>query len=224
VEDATKARGFAAYGDVVPRPLRVQASGIYHVTCRGNRRQRIFTDDVDRERHMRFFDLTARRFGWTCLAYCLMTNHVHLVLDVPEDTLSRGMQLLSGRYAQAYNVRHGWVGHLFQGRFASERVETEAYGLEVGRYVVLNPTRAGMVKRPASWRWSSLRALLGRAPTPSFLDVGWTLQQFGRTAAQARAAYVAFLEAGLGLGRPSRRDISWGQTPGRVPPGRVPDD
>jgi REP element-mobilizing transposase RayT len=214
----------SAYVPVVARPLRIQAPGIYHVWCRGNRRQAIFTDDHDRERYLRLLADVARRLGWRCLAYCLMTNHVHLVVDVPDQTLSRGMQLLSGRYAQAYNVRHGWVGHLFQGRFSSEPVETDAYSLELGRYVVLNPQRAGIVRHAAGWRWSSYRAMLGRAPAPAFLDTGWTLRQFGRVLSKARAAYAAFVEAGVGPGQLPRTDISRGQTPGRVPPGRVPDD
>ena len=208
----------------MPRPLRVQAPGIYHVTCRGNRRQPIFTDDYDRERYLALLAAVSRRLGWRCLAYCLMTNHVHLVLDVPGQTLSRGMQLLSGRYAQAYNRRHGWIGHLFQGRFHSVVVEEEGHSLELARYVVLNPERAGAVARAVDWRWSSHRALLGKAPAPAFLDAQWTLRQFGRDTAQARAAYASFVAAGAGTRRLSGTGISRGQTPGRVPPGRVPDD
>ena len=208
----------------MPRPLRVQAPGIYHVTCRGNRRQPIFTDDHDRERYLELLGVVSRKLGWRCLVYCLMSNHVHLVLDVPDGTLSRGMQLLSGRYAQAYNRRHGWIGHLFQGRFHSEAVEQEGHGLELTRYVPDNPRRAGMVDRAADWRWSSLRAVLGKARAPAFLDAGWTLGQFGSNLRRARAAYGAFVQAGAGIRRLSGTGISRGQTPGRVPPGRVPDD
>lgn len=208
----------------MPRPLRIQAPGIYHVTCRGNRRQPIFTDDDDRGRYLALLGAVSRKLGWRCLAYCLMSNHVHLVLDVPDQTLSRGMQLLSGRYAQAYNRRHGWIGHLFQGRFHSVVVEEEGYSLELTRYVVLNPKRAGAVARAVDWRWSSHRALLGKERAPAFLDAGWTLRQFGHNLRRARAAYAAFVEAGAGVRRPAPADISRGQTPGRVPPGRVPDD
>ena len=206
------------------RPLRIQAAGIYHVTCRGNRRVRIFDDDFDRVRYLGLLADVCEKFGWRVLAYCLMTNHVHLVLDVPNETLSRGMQRLSGRYAQAYNVRHGWVGHLFQGRFHSEVVDTDEYSLEVGRYVVLNPRRAGIVKRAVHWRWSSLPAMLGRVRAPAWLDAAWTLRRFGRTVQRAREAYEAFVDAGVGRGRPSPADTSRGQTPGRVLAGRVPDD
>lgn len=103
-------------------------------------------------------------------------------------------------------------------------VDKEGHGLELTRYVVLNPARAGMVERAVNWRWSSLRAVLGKAPVPAFLDAGWTLRQFGRNLRRARAAYAAFVDAGAGLRRPAPPDISRGQTPGRVPPGRVPDD
>jgi putative transposase len=206
------------------RPLRLQAPGIYHVTCRGNRRQPIFTDDYDRERYLALLTAVSRQFGWRCLAYCLMTNHVHLVLDIPDQTLSQGMQLLSGQYAQAYNRRHGWVGHLFQGRFHSVVVEAEGHSLELTRYVVLNPERAGAVARAVDWHWSSHRALLGQAAAPAFLDTMWTLRQFSHNPARARAAYRSFVEAGAGIRRLSMTDISRGQTPGRVPPGRVPDD
>jgi putative transposase len=194
------------------------------VTCRGNRRQPIFTDDHDRERYLELLGAVSRKLGWRCLVYCLMSNHVHLVLEVPDRTLSRGMQLLSGSYAQAYNLRHGWIGHLFQGRFHSEAVEPEGHGLELTRYVPDNPRRAGMVKRADDWRWSSLRAVLGKARAPAFLDEGWTLRQFSGNLRRARAAYGAFVEAGAGIRRLSGTGISRGQTPGRVPPGRVPDD
>jgi putative transposase len=208
----------------VARPLRVQAPGIYHVTCRGNRRQPIFTDDYDRERYLVLLAAVSRELGWRCFAYCLMSNHVHLVLDVPDQTLSRGMQLLRGRYAQAYNRRHGWTGHLFQGRYHSVVVEAEGHSLELARYVVRNPERAGMVGRAVDWRWSSHRALLGQVAAPAFLDPEWTLRQFSGDPARARAAYASFVAAGVGLRRPFGTDISRGQTPRRVPPGRVPDD
>ena len=193
----------------MPRPLRIQAAGIYHITCRGNRSVRIFDDDIDRERYLGLLAEVCGKFGWRTLACCLLTNRVHLVVEVPSETLSRGMQRLSGRYAQSYNVRHGWVGHLFQGRFHSEVVDTDEFSLVVGRWVVLEPKRAGLAKRAGHWRW---------------LDAWRTLRRFARALTRARRAYAAFVEAGVGLGRPSRADTARGQTPGRVPPGRVPDD
>ena len=81
-----------------------------------------------------------------------------------------------------------------------------------------------MVRRTAAWRWSSYRALMGKAPVPPWLDAGWTLGQFGKVLSKARTAYAAFVEDGIGAEAPSGAGTSRGQTPGRVPPGRVPDD
>jgi putative transposase len=202
----------------VARKLRDQSEGIRHIRCRGNRKQPIFVDDFDRERFMVLLGKVSRKLGWRCVAYCLMGNHVHLVIDVPALTISRGMQLLNGQYAQAFNRRHGYVGHLFQGRFKESLVDDEAYSLQVGRYVVLNPVRAGMVEEAVDWKWSSHRAMLGKVAPPPFLDVEWTLGQFARKLEQARAEYADFVAAGkraLEEARLERR----GQAPGHEPPG-----
>ena len=194
-----------------------------HIWCRGNRKQPIFVDDFDRERFLVLLAKVSKKLGWRCVAYCLMGNHVHLVIDVPAFTISRGMQLLNGQYAQAFNRRHGYVGHLFQGRFSASRVDDEAYSLQVGRYVVLNPVRAGMVGDAVEWSWSSHRAMLGKVAPPPFLDVQWTLGQFARKIDLAREAYTDFVSAGqraLEHARPKDR----GQAPGHGPPGPAPYD
>jgi len=200
----------------VARKQRDQSEGVRHIWCRGNRKQPIFADDFDRERYLVLLGKVCRKLGWRVVAYCLMTNHVHLVVDVPADTLSHGMQLLSGEYAQAFNLRYGHVGHLFQGRFAASRVDDEGYGLHVSRYVVQNPTRAGMVEEPVDWQWSSHQAVLGKVAPPPFLDVEWTLCQFARKRELARKAYADFVAAYWH--RPERR----GQAPGQDPERRGP--
>jgi REP element-mobilizing transposase RayT len=205
------------------RRPRDQSEGVRHVTCRGNRRQPIFVDDYDRERFLALLGKVSRKLGWRVVAYCLMPNHVHLVIDVPANTISRGMQLLNGQYAQAFNRRHGYVGHLFQGRFYAARVGTESYSLQVARYVVLNPSRAGMVQEAVEWRWSSHRAMLGKEQPPPFLDVGWTLGQFARRLELAREGYAAFVAAGERRPDQTRPDTR-GQAPGQVPGGRDPYD
>jgi REP element-mobilizing transposase RayT len=151
----------------MPRPLRDQSAGIRHITCRGNRRQEIFVDDLDRRRYLWSLEETCRRYGWSLAGYCLMRNHVHLVARVGAGSISRGMQWLSGRYGQLFNRRHGVTGHLFQGRFHATIVEDEGYALDVVRYVDLNPVRAGAVRHPAEWGWSSHRALVGPSPCRS---------------------------------------------------------
>jgi REP element-mobilizing transposase RayT len=205
----------------VARKLRDQSEGVRHIRCRGNRKQPIFVDDYDRERFMVLLAKVARTFGWRVISYCLMTNHVHVVVYVPDFTVSRGMQLLNGQYAQAFNRRHDYVGHLFEGRFRASRVDDEAYSLQVGRYVVLNPVRAGMVEEAVDWKWSSHRAMLGKVAPPPFLDVEWALGQFARKLEQAREEYAAFIAAGERAIKQARLE-NRGQAPGQVPrgPGR----
>lgn len=181
----------------MPRPLRLRpAGGIFHLTARGNRRQPIFVDDIDRERCFERLDTTVERYRWVCHAYCLMGNHLHLLITTPEENLSESMQWLLGRYAQSFNERHAVDGHLFQGRFTSRLVLSEPHLVELARYIVLNPVRARLCRSAADWRWSSYRATAGLAPVPRFLTVDWLLEQFGRDLETARTAYVAFVAEG----------------------------
>jgi putative transposase len=128
------------------RPLRLEFSGaVYHVTARGDRREAIFLDDQDRQR---FLGLLGREIGqqnWLLYAYCLMSNHYHLLLETPEANLARGMRRLNGVYTQGFNRRYGLSGHVLQGRYKAILVDRDAYLLELSRYVVLNPVRAGLV-------------------------------------------------------------------------------
>lgn len=153
------------------RPLRIEFPGaVYHVTARGDRREDIFVDDEDRQALLAVVTQALSRFDAVALAYCLMDNHYHFVLQTRQANLSLLMRHINGVYTQAYNRRHDKVGHLFQGRFKAILVDREAYLLEVVRYVDLNPVRARMVRDPASWAWSSYRAHVGRAPVPAWLD------------------------------------------------------
>jgi hypothetical protein len=108
------------------------------------------------------------------------------------------MRHLNGVYTQRFNRRHGLVGHLFQGRFKGILVERETHLLELARYVVLNPVRAGMVADAAAWRWSSYAAMTGAAPAPTWLTTDWVLSQFGHDRHTARMRYVDFVRAGVG--------------------------
>src|SRR5687767_10491530 len=107
------------------KPREILAGGIYHVFARGNNRQRIFTDDLDRKSYLLILEEVCDRFSWARLGYCLMSNHVHLLLETEEGNLSDGMQRLQNRYAKRFNYRHERSGHLFGGRFGSVRVETD---------------------------------------------------------------------------------------------------
>ena len=128
------------------RPLRIEFPGaLYHVTSRGNARAPIFLEDRDRRQLLRILSDVVERYRWVCHAYCLMTNHYHLLVETPEANLSRGMRQLNGLYTQRFNRAHERVGHILQGRFGAVLVERDAHLLELARYVVLNPVRAGMV-------------------------------------------------------------------------------
>ena len=111
------------------------------------------------------------RFNWLCHAWCLMNNHYHLLVETPDGNLSKGMRQLNGVYTQASNRRNQRVGHLFQGRFKAIMVDSDSYLLELARYVVLNPVRAGIAKKPADWPWSSYRASVGLTPRTPWLAV-----------------------------------------------------
>jgi len=127
-------------------------------------------DDDDRIAFLELLDDVVGDYGWQLPAYVLMSNHYHLLFLTPQPNLSRGMQDLDGKYASTFNARHRRVGHLFQGRFKSHVVDSEAYLLAVARYIVLNPVRAGMVASAGEWRWSSYRATAGLDVIPSWLD------------------------------------------------------
>ena len=150
------------------RPLRIEFPGaIYHVTSRGNAHQAIVEDDADRFEFFAVLTGVLERYGWLCHAYCLMDNHYHLMVETPDGNLARGMARLNGLYTQRFNRRHQRIGHLFQGRYKAILVERESYLLELCRYLVLNPVRAGLVRRAAAYRWSSYRATAGDEPAPT---------------------------------------------------------
>jgi putative transposase len=178
----------------MPRSPRILvAGGFYHVTARGNRRARIYEDDRDHERYLEGLSIVVPQLDWRLHTYCLMPNHVHLVVETPAENLSEGIQLLNGGYAQWFNRRHDLDGHVFQGRFNAKLITGEAYLDEVSRYVVNNPCRAGLCASPAQWRWSSYRAFVGKAASPPFLTVDWLLARYGDRRELARARYAEFV-------------------------------
>jgi REP-associated tyrosine transposase len=177
------------------RPLRLEFPGaLFHVTSRGNEQRNIFRDDRDRLWFLEHLEEAVRCFRWILTAYVLMSNHVHLLLQLTEDaTLSAGMQWLNGTYARAFNWRHRRAGHLFQGRFHAPIIEKETYFLNVARYVVLNPVRAGMVADAGDYAWSSYRAMIGAAPVPAWLAAEDLLANFGEDRGIAQERYRCFV-------------------------------
>jgi len=180
------------------RPLRLEHPGaLWHVTSRGNERREIFRDDPDRELFLETLGRVVAMFRWRLYAWVLMNNHYHLLFETPEPNLSRGMRQLNGIYTQRFNRRHRRAGHLMQGRFKAILVEKEPHLLELCRYVVLNPVRAGAARSARDWRWSSYRATAGYAPSPGWLDIDGVLSLFGGRRAAARERYRSFVSDGI---------------------------
>jgi putative transposase len=179
------------------RPLRLEFPGaVYHLTSRGNDRQKIFLSAADRELFLNILAQVVSRYSWICHAYCLMANHYHLLIETPKGNLSIGMRQLNGSFTQGFNRRHQRVGHLFQGRFKAIVVEKESYLLELCRYIVLNPLRVKSRLDPAAWKWSSYRATAGLVSKPALLSTDWVLGQFGRKRSIAQRRYREFVREG----------------------------
>lgn len=161
----------------------------------------IFVDDDDRRMFMAFLAQSIHRQHWVCLAYCLMANHYHIVLELTKPNLSNGMHRLNWLYALRFNERHGHVGHLFESRFHSRPIETTEHLLNALVYVVLNPVLAGFCDDPADWQWSSFRSTARLEPCPSFLVAGRVRRLFGHgpRVAEAYAAHVREQAALLGI-------------------------
>ena len=177
----------------------------HHVTQRGNRRAPTFFEDGDYALYRRLLGEAAARANTQVWAYCLMPNHIHVILTPSdEDGLRRTFADLHRRYTRFINAREGWTGHLWQGRFGSVAMD-DAYLVNAVRYVAMNPVRAGLVKRPADWRWSSVGAHLAGADD-EVVTVGPVLDRVGDFAAflgtdDDAAAYAALRQSET-TGRP----------------------
>jgi len=180
---------------IMARQPRTQFPGaFYHVMSRGNEKREIFLEPVDRQIFLRVLKSVILQYGWLCYAYCLMNNHYHLLLQTPSPNLSDGMKYLNGVYSQQFNREYDRVGHLMQGRYFSRLIEFESHLLELSRYIVLNPVRAGLCQRVQDWEWTSYHATAGLAPQVSFLQIDFILQHFSDDQTRARTAYTRFID------------------------------
>jgi REP element-mobilizing transposase RayT len=183
------------------RKPRIHYPGaLYHVILRGNARQDIFFDDEDRYRFYLLIQQGVERFGHRVHAFCLMTNHIHLAIQVADVPLSRIMQNLSFRYTHWINWRQNRNGHLFQGRYKAILVDHDAYLVQLAGYLHLNPLRVGMIKGPEDYPWSSCRAYLGMESIP-WLTTAPVLAQFSNSLPAARRLFAGFVQASGAEGR-----------------------
>lgn len=179
------------------RPIRLQYQGaFYHVTDRGDRKEAVFTSDADRISFLQLLNSTSATHEWHVLAYCLMDNHYHLMLETARPNLAAGMARLNGVYTQRFNRVYDRVGHVFQGRYKSQAIQSDQHLLEACRYVVLNPVRAGLVNDPADWQWSSYCASAGLSPALSCLDAPWVRER--ATVDGTADRYIDWVREGIG--------------------------
>ena len=184
------------------RPLRIRtADQLYHVTAHGAGSGSIFGSDRDRAVFLATVREAVSSFNWRCHSYCVMDTHYHRLIETPDSNLPEGMRWLNGTYGARFNVAHEQSGHVFDGRYHARVIRSHAHGLEVSRYIPLNPVRAGLCREPAEWKWSSYRGTMGIAEPPDFLCTTTILGWFG-AGQDARSEFRAFVLAGVGITDP----------------------
>lgn len=177
------------------RKPRIQFEGaFYHIIIRGNQRQDIFLDETDRGQYLERLHRYRNKCGFILYAYVLMSNHVHLLIETPNDPISRIMQMINFTYTQYFNRKYGKVGHLFQGRYKSYLCDKDSYLLSLVRYIHNNPVRAGLVKDAGAYEWSSHGDYLQR--TKGIVDTHKALRLFSERPDIARQKYVEFMTEG----------------------------
>src|SRR4051794_12074487 len=140
----------------MPRKRRLEESGLIHHACmHAVDGELVFTEDEDRIGYLAMLAATVGRYGWHCLSYCLMGTHLHLLVETPKPNFGDGMRWLHGHYGRCFNDQHGRDGHLFQGRYHDEPVESQAHLTRVVGYIAVNPMAAGLCRDPRDWPWGS---------------------------------------------------------------------
>jgi len=171
------------------------SSGVYHVIVRGANRQEIFHDDDDRIKFLETLQKVKVKSALKVYAWCLMGNHVHLLLKEGSENISVVMKRIGVTYVNYYNWKYKTNGHLFQDRFKSENVENVNYLLTVTRYIHQNPVKAGIVSKPDHWKWSSCLRYYGKSVyPPSLLDSDYILNMFAHDRLIAKERFKEFNE------------------------------
>jgi putative transposase len=178
----------------MPRPLRIHLpGGFYHVTLRGNHREAIFTDDSDRSLLNTILQSAMEKHDVRVHAYCWMTNHLHLMVQIGADPLANFMRRVASGYARAFQSDRLTTGHLFEKRYHAVLVEADAYLLELVRYIHMNPVRANMVPHVGEYRWSSHHAYSG-VKVDAWVTTDFALRMFSAERSRAISAYRRFVD------------------------------
>ena len=180
----------------MPRQARKRSkSGIYHIMLRGANRQEIFHDEEDCKSFLEILDKSREKSDQKIYAWCLMGNHVHLLLEEGKESISITMKRIGVSYALFYNKKYKTTGHLFQDRYKSEEVETNEYLLALIRYIHQNPVKAGIVETPDEWKWSSYREYYGKPyDLPMLLNTDLILGMFAEDREKAIEGFKEFNE------------------------------
>lgn len=176
--------------------------GFYHVTLRGNHRQAIFFGETDRNTLDWLVADSLARYSAKLHSYCWMTNHLHLLVQISDIPLGRLVFLIASRYARRVQSILNTTGHLFERRYHAVLVDADAYLLTLVRYIHMNPVRAGIVKNPEDYRWSSHRDYAGLCTRP-WVETSFALEMLSQDASAARLKYSSM------MGRP--HDVRWGE-------------
>ena len=182
----------------MPRKPRICFEGaFYHVTARGDNKERIFSNNWDRKKLFGLIRETKKRFDFILHCYVLMRNHFHLLIETGRTgTISEIMHYINSNYTRYFNKAHKRNGHLFQGRFHDSMIDRDAYLLEVSRYIHLNPVRAGIVKRPEDYKWSSYLYYIGREKD-QIVCKDLVLNTITEDSASQAEFYMKFVNEGL---------------------------
>lgn len=176
------------------KPRAFVPEGIYHVASRGSDRRPLFLFDLDRVAFLERLARTLERFELSCLSYCLMGNHYHLIVQTPDERLSPALRELHSGYSRYFNRTHERSAHLFRAHCLVQWVDSDSYLLAACRYVAYNPVRAGLCGEPSDWPWSSYRASAGIEPSPPFLSESLLRGAFG-SGKEWRARYREFIDS-----------------------------
>jgi len=176
-----------------PRQDLIAPFTLYHIVSRGNNQRRIFRAERDYSKFLSLLCQTKKLYPFYLYSFSLLPNHYHLALETKESSISKIMHQINSSYAKYFRHRYKGSGHLFEGRFYSSVIDKDSYLWELGCYIDLNPVRAGLVKKPEDYKWSSYLVYFQGKEKDGLLDWQKFLQYLNNDLNKARIAYLNFV-------------------------------